>query len=52
MICAITFIISYFGVVFGNKFGDKFGSKAEFVGGILLILMGLKILLEHLEILL
>ena len=52
MICAITFIISYFGVVFGNKFGDKFGSKAELVGGILLILMGLKILLEHLEILL
>ena len=52
MICAITFIISYFGVVFGNKFGDKFGSKAELVGGILFIFMGLKILLENLEILL
>ena len=52
LICVITFAISYFGVVFGNKFGDKFGSKAELVGGIILILMGLKILLEHLEILL
>lgn len=52
LICVITFVISYFGVVFGNKFGDKFGSKAELVGGIILILMGLKILLEHLEILL
>lgn len=52
LICIITFAISYFGVVFGNKFGDKFGSKAELVGGIILILMGLKILLEHLEILL
>ena len=52
LICVITFVISYFGVVFGNKFGDKFGSKAELIGGIILILMGLKILLEHLEILL
>ena len=46
----ITFWISLIGVKIGNKFGDKFGNKAEFFGGIILILMGMKILLEHLEI--
>ena len=47
----ITFIMSIFGVKIGNKFGDKFQNKAELLGGIILILMGLKILLEHLGIL-
>lgn len=46
----ITLIISLTGVVIGNKFGDKFQNKAELTGGIILILIGLKILLEHLEI--
>lgn len=46
----ITFIISILGVKIGNKFGDKFQNKAELVGGIILILMGFKILLEHLGI--
>lgn len=46
----ITFIISVFGVKIGNIFGDKYEKKAEFVGGIILILMGLKILLEHLGV--
>ena len=36
------------GVKVGNIFGSKYKSKAEFAGGIILILMGLKILLEHL----
>ena len=39
------------GVYVGNKFGDKFQNKAELAGGIILILIGLKILLEHLGIL-
>ena len=46
-----TFIISLLGVKIGNKFGSKYESKAEIAGGIVLILMGLKILLEHLGVL-
>ena len=46
----ITFVLSILGVVIGNKFGDKFQNKAELAGGIILILIGLKILLEHLGI--
>ena len=44
----ITFVLSMIGVKVGNIFGTKFKSKSEFVGGAILILMGLKILLEHL----
>ena len=33
----------------GNKFGNKYERKAEIAGGLILILMGIKILLEHLE---
>lgn len=47
----ITFIISMIGVIIGNIFGDKFKNKAELFGGIILILIGLKILLENLGIL-
>ena len=47
----ITFIISSAGVKIGNVFGTKYKSKAELAGGIILILLGLKILLEHLGIL-
>lgn len=43
-----TFLISVAGVRIGNIFGAKYKSKAEFAGGIILILMGVKILLEHL----
>lgn len=42
-----TFIISCAGVKIGNIFGVKYKSKAEFTGGVILILIGLKILLEH-----
>ena len=45
-----TFIISTVGVKVGNVFGRKFKSKAEFLGGAVLILMGIKILLEHLGV--
>ena len=51
LIGIITFIISVFGVKIGNLFGDKYEKKAEFAGGIILILLGIKILLEHLNIL-
>lgn len=43
----ITFIICVFGVKIGNVFGEKYKSKAEFAGGVLLILMGGKILIDH-----
>ncbi len=42
------FICSFFGVFIGNRFGDFLGSKAETTGGIVLILIGLKTLIEHL----
>lgn len=44
----ITFVFSAIGLFIGNKFGCKFKSKAEIFGGIVLILIGLKIVLEHL----
>ena len=47
----ITFALSAVGVYIGHLFGAKFKSKAELVGGIVLILMGCKILLEHLGVL-
>lgn len=45
-----TFIISMVGVKIGHIFGSKYKSKAEIVGGMILIIMGTKILLEHLGI--
>lgn len=44
----VTFIISCAGVKIGNVFGARYKNKAEIVGGVILILLGLKILLEHL----
>ena len=46
----ITFVLSVVGTKIGNRFGDKYIGKAEFIGGIILILIGFKILFEHLEI--
>lgn len=46
----ITFVLSFIGVKIGNIFGTKFKSKAEFAGGVILILIGVKILLEHLGV--
>lgn len=45
-----TFLISFAGVKIGNIFGTKYKSKAELAGGIILILLGFKILFEHLHI--
>lgn len=46
----VTFVLSAIGVKIGNLFGMKFKSKAELFGGVILILMGLKIFLEDLGI--
>ena len=50
MIGVVTFIISFFGVIIGNRFGNKYERKAELAGGVILVLIGLKILLEHMGI--
>ncbi len=44
----ITFLLSAVGVKLGRVVGDRFKSKAELIGGIMLIVMGIKILVEHL----
>ena len=44
----ITFMISVLGVKIGNVFGMKYKSKEDFAGGVILILIGGKILMEHL----
>ena len=46
-----TFSLSAIGLGVGNVFGTKYKSKAEFAGGLILVLLGLKILLEGLGIL-
>ncbi|MGN1094885.1 MAG: manganese efflux pump MntP family protein [Eubacteriales bacterium] len=46
----ITFVLSAVGVKIGNVFGAKYKSKAEIFGGIILVAMGIKILLEHLGV--
>lgn len=46
-----TFLFSALGVKLGNRFGARHRKKAELTGGVILILLGLKILLEHLDIL-
>lgn len=51
IIGVIAFLLSVLGVKIGNRFGNKYEKKAEFVGGVVLILIGAKILLEHLGIL-
>ena len=48
LIGGVTFAISAAGVKVGNVFGARFQSKAELAGGIILILLGVKILIEHL----
>ncbi|MEG1426214.1 MAG: manganese efflux pump MntP family protein [Oscillospiraceae bacterium] len=44
----ITFALSFVGVIIGNKFGSRFKRRAELFGGAVLILIGIKILTEHL----
>ncbi len=50
LITVITFTFSVAGVKIGNRFGNRYEKKAEITGGVILILIGLQILLEHLGI--
>ena len=51
LIGLLTFSLSAAGVKIGNLFGSRFEKKAQVAGGVILILLGLKILLEHLGVL-
>ena len=51
LIGVVTFTLSALGVKIGNIFGSRFEKKAQFAGGVILILLGAKILLEHLGVL-
>ena len=51
LIGIITFILSFIGVILGKYIGKKFEKKSEIFGGLVLILLGLKFLLEHFNIL-
>ena len=51
LIGVTTFLLSFAGIYIGNVFGARYKSKAELAGGIILVLIGVKILLEHLGIL-
>ena len=50
LIGSITFFLSVIGTKVGNIFGDRYENKAELLGGVILIFLGIKILLEHLNI--
>ena len=47
IIGATTFLLSISGLKIGNIFGSRYKSKAEFLGGAVLLLLGIKILVEH-----
>ena len=51
LIGVTTFLLSGLGVKIGNIFGNRFEKKAQVAGGVILILLGIKILLEHLGVL-
>ena len=51
LIGVTTFILSALGVKVGSKFGEKYKSKAEVLGGAILIVMGITILLQDLGVL-
>ncbi len=51
MIGCVTFLFSAVGIWIGNLFGKRYKTRAEIMGGLILILIGLKILIEHLGIL-
>ena len=47
VIGVVTMLLSMIGVQVGSRFGDRYGSRAEILGGAILILIGVKIVLEH-----
>ena len=50
LIGVTTFLLSFVGIYIGNAFGARYKSKAELAGGIILVVIGVKILLEHLGV--
>ena len=44
-----TFVLSFIGTLVGNKFGQTYQAKAQFAGGMVLCIIGIKVLLEHLR---
>jgi len=48
VIGVVTFVLSYLGFMFGSKMGAMFGRKIRALGGLILILIGIRILMEHL----
>lgn len=50
LIGVVTFLLCLLGVKIGNKFGSKYGNRAEFMGGVILIMIGLKMIFEHIDI--
>ena len=48
LIGVVTFILSAIGVKIGSVFGAKYEKKAQLLGGVILIVLGIKILIEHL----
>ena len=51
LIGAMTFVLSVLGVGIGSRFGTRFQRQAGIAGGVILMLIGIKILLEHLGVL-
>jgi manganese efflux pump family protein len=47
VIGTVTFVISMLGILFGKKTGSHFGKKMEIIGGLILIAIGVKIVIEH-----
>ncbi len=47
IIGVVTFLVAMLGMLFGKKIGSKFGKRIEIMGGLILISIGLKILLDH-----
>ncbi len=50
IIGAVTYIVAMLGMLFGKKIGTRMGRRMEILGGVMLILIGLKILIEHLSV--
>jgi putative Mn2+ efflux pump MntP len=49
IIGAVTYIVAMLGMLFGKKIGSRMGRRMEMLGGVMLFLIGLKILIEHLN---
>ncbi len=46
-ICSVTFVLSFIAVFVGKKFGSILNNKAQLIGGLILVGIGLKIFIEH-----